>query len=57
MSVAPDGDETMIEYAEIVDEFSIHDGLIVASHLAQGTAAVITADGVIRDADVETVWD
>jgi predicted nucleic acid-binding protein len=57
VSVTPDRDETMVEYAEIVDTFSIHDGLIVASHRAQGTAAVITADGVIRDADVETVWD
>jgi predicted nucleic acid-binding protein len=57
VSVAPDSDETMVEYAEIVDEFSIHDGLIVASHLAQGTTAIITADGVIRDSDAETVWD
>lgn len=57
VSVAPTGDEAMVKYAEIVDEFSIHDGLIVASHLAQGTEAVITADGVIRDADVETLWE
>jgi predicted nucleic acid-binding protein len=57
VSVAPDGDETMVEYAEIVNDFSIHDGLIVASHRAQETEAVITADGVIRDADVATVWD
>lgn len=57
VSVAPDGDETMIEYAKIVDGYSIHDGLIVASHLAQDTEAIITADGVIRDANVATLWD
>lgn len=57
VAVASDGDETLTEYAHIVDEFSIHDGLLVASHLAHDTTAVITADGVIRDSDVETRWD
>lgn len=45
------------EYAQIVAEFSIHDGLIVASHRAQDTDAIITTDGVIADADYTTVWD
>lgn len=57
VSVARDGDEVMVEYAAIVDEFSIHDDLIVASHHAHGTEAVITADGVVRDAAVPTVWN
>ncbi|MFC5279734.1 hypothetical protein ACFPM1_13345 [Halorubrum rubrum] len=47
----------MTEYAAVVDEFSIHDGLVVASHRAHDTEAVITADGVIRDAGVTTLWE
>lgn len=57
VSVAPVGDEELAEYARIVDEFSIHDGLVVASHWAGGTDAILTTDGVIRDAGVETIWD
>ena len=57
VSLAPDSNETIVKYADIVDDYSIHDGLIVASHLACGTEAVITADGVIRDSDVETFWE
>jgi predicted nucleic acid-binding protein len=57
ISVAPVGDEELVEYAEFVDGFSIHDGLVVASHRARDTDAIITTDGAIRDAGVESVWD
>ena len=56
VSVAPIDDAEMIEYAQLVDEFSIHDGLIVASHRAQDTDAILTTDGAIRDAGYETAW-
>ncbi|MFD1588344.1 PIN domain-containing protein [Halorientalis brevis] len=56
ISVAPVDDDGLIEYAQLVDEFSIHDGLIVASHRAENTDAIITSDGIIRDAGFETVW-
>lgn len=56
MSVAPIDETALVEYAQLVEEFSIHDGLIVASHRAQGTDAIITTDGVITDSDYETVW-
>ena len=46
----------LTEFARLVDEFSIHDGLVVASHRSNGTTAVLTSDGVIQDAGVETVW-
>jgi hypothetical protein len=39
----------------VVGEFSVHDGLIVASHRARETGAIITTDGIIRDAGFETV--
>jgi hypothetical protein len=57
VSSAPVGEEELSEYAEVVDEFDIHDGLIVASHYARGTEAVITSDGSIQRAGVATVWE
>ena len=56
VSVAPIDDAELGEYAQVVDAFSIHDGLVVASHRARNTAAVITIDGAITDAGYETVW-
>ncbi len=57
ISLAPVGEEELSEYAEVVDEYNIHDGLIVASHYARETEAVITSDGAIRDAGVATIWN
>jgi len=57
VSVAPVDDEELAEYARLVDEFSIHDGLIVASHCARDTDAIVTTDGVICDAGYDTVWE
>jgi hypothetical protein len=57
LSVAPVDDAELIEYTSLVDEFSIHDGLIVASHRAQDTDAIITTDGIINDAGYETLWN
>ena len=57
VSVAPIDDAEMVEYAQLVDEFSIHDGLIVASHRAQDTDAILTTDGAISDAGYNTVWE
>lgn len=56
VSVAPVDDAELVEYAQVVDRFSIHDGLIVASHRARSTDAVLTSDGAIGDAGYETIW-
>lgn len=56
VSVAPVDDAEMVEYAQLVDEFSIHDGLIVASHRVQETDAILTTDRTIHDAGYDTVW-
>jgi predicted nucleic acid-binding protein len=45
IAVAPIDDAELAEYAQLVGEFSIHDGLIVASHRAQETTAILTTDG------------
>ena len=55
IAVADMGDEEVAEYTQVVDEFSIHDGLVVASHRVAGTEAVITTDDVIDEAGVDTV--
>jgi predicted nucleic acid-binding protein len=57
ISVAPVDDAELIEYTQVIDEFSIHDALIVASHRAQDTEAILTTDGVIDEAGYETVWE
>lgn len=56
VSSAPVGEEDLAEYAKVVDEFNIHDGLVVASHYARGTEAVITSDASIQDAGIATIW-
>lgn len=57
VTIASVDDAELVEYARIVDELSIHDALIVASHRARETDAIITSDGVIADAGCETVWN
>lgn len=57
ISVAPVADGELRSYAELAGEFSIHDGLIVASHRANETEAIVTSDSVVREAGFETVWD
>mgnify|MGYP000202700909 CR=1 FL=1 len=57
VSVAPVDDAELIEYAQVESEFSIHDGLIIASHRARETDAIITTDSVIADADYPIIWE
>lgn len=57
VSIAPVEDEAIGEYARIVDRFSIHDGLVVASHRARETDAIVTTDGVVREAGYDTLWE
>ena len=56
IAVVDMGDEETAEYTQVVNEFGIHDGLVVASHRVAGTEAVITTDGVIDEVGVDTVW-
>ncbi len=56
IALAPIDDDELVEYASVVDAFSIHDALVVASHSARETDAVITSDRTIQDAGVETIW-
>lgn len=56
VSVAPVADEELIEYAQIVDDFTVHDALIVASHQVRGTDAIITTDGTVHEAGFRTIW-
>ena len=56
VSLVPIGEADLAEYADLLSEFSIHDALVVASHRARGTDAVVTSDRVISDVGVPTVW-
>ena len=56
VALAPIDDAELAEYAGLTKTFSIHDGLVVASHRARDTDAIITSDSVIAGSDYETVW-
>lgn len=57
ITIAPVGETELVEYTSVVDEFTIHDALIVASHRANDTDAIVTTDGVLADAEVATIWE
>jgi hypothetical protein len=56
VSLAPVGNEEFREFTRLVESFSTHDGLVVTSHRGHRTDAVITTDGVLRDAGIATAW-
>jgi hypothetical protein len=57
VTVAAVDEETLAVYADLATAFSIHDGLIVASHRTNDTDAIITTDGAIENAGCESIWD
>ncbi len=56
ISVAPVTDGELSEYAQVVETFSIHDALVVASHRTQQTDGIITTDGSISEAGYSVLW-
>lgn len=56
VSVTPVGDDELREYTAVIETFTIHDGMIVASHRANETEAILTSDGVIAEAGYRTCW-
>lgn len=56
LATAGVGDDELAEFTQVVGELSIHDAMVVASHRAQETDAIITTDSAIRDRSVPTVW-
>lgn len=56
VSLAPVAETELAEFAKVVHAFSIHDALVITSHRARGTDAVITSDVVIQGAGVATIW-
>jgi hypothetical protein len=57
IAVAPIGADEIEAYATISDRFSLHDGLVVASHRVRDTMAVLTTDGEMTNDGVPVVWD
>ena len=54
--VAPDEDE-LAALSTVVDAFSIYDAIVVASHRARETDAIVTNDAVIGETDFPTIWE
>ncbi|PSQ18751.1 hypothetical protein BRD00_04100 [Halobacteriales archaeon QS_8_69_26] len=57
LEVATIGDHELAVYASEVDVYSVHDGLIVATHRVHGTEAIVSKDPAFRETGVETIWD
>lgn len=58
VNVANLGAAGMTELHGLVENFSLHDAMVVASHRASGTDVILTRDPDMVDADgVTTVWD
>lgn len=56
VDIAPIDEHVLAVFASEVDMYSMHDGLIVATHTVNGTAAIISKDRTFDDAGIETVW-
>ena len=57
MSVATVGEHELAVFASQIDLYTMHDGLIAATHTVHGTDAVISKDPAFGNAGVATVWD
>jgi hypothetical protein len=55
VTVVEHGIEDIRVLADIIDEYTIHDAMIVASHEVQETDAIVTTDETIGER-VPTVW-
>lgn len=57
VSVASIGEHELAVFASEVDLYTMHDGLIAATHRVHGTEAIVSKDEAFRDAGLDTVWD
>ncbi|MHB9288044.1 hypothetical protein ACKVMT_13505 [Halobacteriales archaeon Cl-PHB] len=55
ISVATIGEHELTVYASEIDLYSMHDGLLVATHRVHGTDAIVTKDREL--AGESTVWE
>jgi predicted nucleic acid-binding protein len=57
IEVASIGEHELTVFASELDRYSMHDGLIAATHRVRGTDAIISKDPVFENTGIETVWD
>ena len=48
--------DALYALTDLLDDLTLHDAMIVASHRSNETEAVITTDSEINDAEIPTVW-
>lgn len=56
VDVATIDEHVLAVFASEVDLYTMHDGLIAATHTVHDTTAIISKDGAFDDAGLETVW-
>lgn len=52
--VAPTGDHDLAVFGSLLDQHTLHDGLLIANHRVRGTEAIVTNDAAF--AGEKTVW-
>lgn len=55
VEVAPFGEHDLAVMGSLLDHYSLHDAMLIASHRVRGTEAIISNDGEF--AGEATVWD
>lgn len=56
VGVAPVGEHELSVFASQVELYTMHDGLIAASHKVNGTDAIVSKDEAFDDTGLSTVW-
>lgn len=56
IEIATIDEHVLTVFASETDLYTMHDGLIVASHTVNGTAAIISKDETFVDTGIDTVW-
>jgi len=57
LEIATIGEHELAVYASELDRYSMHDGLIVATHRVHGTDAIVSKDPTFEATGVATVWE
>lgn len=56
VTLAPVTEHELAFFASEVELYTMHDGLIAATHTVRGTEAIISKDPAFAETGIETVW-
>lgn len=53
--VAPTDEQDLAVFGSLLDHYTLHDALLIATHRVRGTEAIVTSDAAFAGED--TIWD